>query len=110
MTSCLHVVRSHTNIKKCDHVHLLTKQTSTENFDLILVYQVSQSTLSIDIFEGLCVRYDALVGAFHREDKKVIDRLEAKNMKDIELKLNGMDQSTVDEKLTNIRRESMQNA
>ena len=83
----------------------MTKQTSTENFDLILVYQVSQSTLSIDIFDGLCVRYDALVGAFHREDKKVIDRLEAKNMKDIELKLNGMDQSAVDEKLRNIRRE-----
>ena len=90
-------VRSHTNVKKCDHVHLLTKQTSTENFDLILVYQVSQSTLSMDIFYGLCDRYDALAGAFCREDKKVIDRLEAKNLKDIKVKLNGMDRSAVDE-------------
>ena len=29
----------------------------------------------MDIFYGLCDRYDALVGAFRREDKKVIDRL-----------------------------------
>ena len=71
----------------------MTNQTSTENFDLILVYKVSQSILSMDILDGLCDRYDALVGAFRKEDKKVIDRLEAKSLKDIEVKLNGMDQS-----------------
>ena len=29
----------------------------------------------MDIFDGPCDQYDALVGAFHREDKKEIDRL-----------------------------------
>ena len=29
----------------------------------------------MDISDGLCDRYDALVGAFHREDKKEIDKL-----------------------------------
>ena len=53
-------------MKKCQHVHHLTKQT---------FYQVSQSTLSMEIFDGLRDRYDALVGAFHREHKKEIDRL-----------------------------------
>ena len=58
----------------------------------------------MDIFYGLRDRYDALVGAFRREDKKEIDRLEAENLKDIELKLKGMDLSEVEEKLKNIRR------
>ena len=40
-------------------------------------------------FYGLRDRYDALVGAFHREDKKEIDRLEAEKLKDIELNLRG---------------------
>ena len=47
---------------------------STENFDLTLLYTVSQLTLSMDIFNGLHDRYNALVGAFRREDKKEIDR------------------------------------
>ena len=45
----------------------------------------------MDIFDGLHDRYDALGGAFHREDKKEINRFEAKNLKDIELKLKRMD-------------------
>ena len=53
----------------------------------------------MDIFDGLCGRYNALVGAFHREDKKEIDRLEAENLKDTEVKLKETDQSAVDEKL-----------
>ena len=65
--------------KKCHHVHQI-KQISTENFDLTLVYTVSQLTLSMDIFDGLRDRYDALVAAFRREDKKEIDRLEAENL------------------------------
>ena len=71
---------------------------------MILVYQVSQSILSMDIFDGLCDRYDALMGAFRREDKKVIDKLETKNLK---VKMNGMNQSAVNEKLRNIRREEL---
>ena len=63
------------------------------------MYTVSQLTLSMDIFDGLRDRYDALIGAFCREDKKEIDRFEAENLKDIELKLKGMDRSAVDEKL-----------
>ena len=70
-------------MQKYHHVHQI-KQISTENFDLILVYTVSQLTLSMDIFDGLHDRYDALVGAFRREDKKENDR---QNLKDIELKL-----------------------
>ena len=94
-------------MKKYHHVHHLTKQISTENFDLILVYKVSQSALSMDIFYGLRDRYDALVGAFRREDKKEIDRLETEYLKDIEVKLKGMDQSAIDEKLKIIRREEL---
>ena len=75
--------RSHTNAK-VPSVHQI-KQISTENFDLTLVYTVSQLTLSMDSFDGLRDRYDALVGAFRREDKKEIDRLEAENLKDIGL-------------------------
>ena len=70
--------------KKYHHVHQI-KQISTENFELTLVYTVSQLTLSMDIFDRLRHQYDALVGAFHREDKKEIHRLEAENLKDIEL-------------------------
>ena len=44
------------------------------------MYTVSQLTLSMDIFDGLRDRYDALVEAFCREDKKEIDRLEAENL------------------------------
>ena len=69
--------------KKYHHFHQI-KQISTENFDLTLVYTVSQLTLSMDIFYGLRDRYDALVGAFRREDKKEIDRLEAENLSEIE--------------------------
>ena len=69
------------------------------------MYTVSQLTLSMDIFDGLRDRYDALGGAFPREDKKEIDRFEAENLKDIELKLKRMDRSAVDEKLKNIREE-----
>ena len=97
MTSRPQVCKISYKCKKCDHVHHLTKQTPTEKFDLTLVYQVSQSTLSMDISDGLCDRYDALIGAFLREAKKEIDRLQAENLKDIEVKLNGMDQSAVDE-------------
>ena len=61
----------------------------------------------MDIFYGLRDRYDALVGAFRREDKKEIDRFEAENLKDIELKLKGMDRSAVDEKLKNIKRDEL---
>ena len=71
------------------------------------MHTVSQVTLSMDIFYGLRDRYDALVEAFRREDKKEIERLEAENLKDIELKLKGMDRSAVDEKLKNIRREEL---
>ena len=56
---------------------------------------------------GLCDRYETLVEAFRREDKKEIDRFEAENLKDIELKLKGMDRSAVDEKLKNIRRDEL---
>ena len=59
--------------KKYHHVHQM-KQIPTENFDLTLVYKVSQLTLSMDIFDELRDRYDALAGAFHREDKKEIYR------------------------------------
>ena len=87
------------------------KQIPTENFDLTLVYKVSQLTLSMDIFDGLRDRYDALAGAFRRKDKKEIHRqtyrLEAENLKDIKLKLNGMDRSAVDEKLKNIGRDEL---
>ena len=55
------------------------------------MYTVSQLTLSMDIFDGHGDRYDALGGAFHREEKKEIDRFEAENLKDIELKLKRMD-------------------
>ena len=40
-----------------------------------------------------------------RTRKRSIDRLEAENLKAIELKLKGMDRSAVDEKLKNIRDE-----
>ena len=53
------------------------------------MYTVPQLTLSMDIFDGLRDRCDALVGAFRREDKKEIDRLKAENLKDIELELKG---------------------
>ena len=56
----------------------------------------------MDIFYGLRDPYDVLVGAFLRENKKKIDRLEAENLKDIEVKLKGMDQSVDDEKLKTI--------
>ena len=66
-------IRSHRNINECQHVHHLTNKHQ-HNF-----YQVSQSTqttpVSMDIFDGLCDQYDALIGAFHREDKKEIDKL-----------------------------------
>ena len=71
------------------------------------MYTVSQLTLNVDIFYGFRDRYDALVGACRREDRKEIDRLEAENLKDIELKLKGMDRSAVDEKLKNIRRDEL---
>ena len=72
------------------------------------MYTVSQLTLRMDIFDGLRDRYDALGGAFRREDKKEIDRFEAENLKDIELKsVKGMDRSAVDEKLKNIRRDEL---
>ena len=29
----------------------------------------------MDIFDGLCDQYDALIGAFHREDKIEINRI-----------------------------------
>ena len=61
----------------------------------------------MDIFDGLRDRYDALAGAFRREDKEEIDRLEAENQKDIELKLKGMDLSEVEEKLKHIRRDEL---
>ena len=82
--------------KKYHHVHQI-KQISTENFDITLVFTVSQLTLSMDIFYGLRNQYDALVGAFHREDKKETNRLEADNLKDIELKLKGINRSAVDD-------------
>ena len=50
------------------------KEIPTENFDLTPVYKVSQLTLSMHIFDGLRDRYDALAGAFRREDKKEIYR------------------------------------
>ena len=91
---------------KCKKYHLVhqIKQISTENFDLTLVYTVSQLTLSMDIFYGLHDGYDALVGASHREDNKETNKLEAENLKDIELKLKRINRSAVDEKLKNIRR------
>ena len=61
-------------MQKYHYVIHQIKQISTENFDLTLVYTVSQLTLSMDIFDGIRDRYDALVGAFRREDKKEIDR------------------------------------
>ena len=61
----------------------------------------------MDIFDGLCDQYDALIGAFHREDKKRLTDLEAENLKDIEIKLKGMDQSAVDEKLKTVRRDEL---
>ena len=39
--------------------------------------------------------------------KRSIDRLEAENLKDIKLKLKGMDRSAVDEKLKNIGRDDL---
>ena len=42
-----------------------------------------------------------------RTRKRSIDRLEAENLKDIKLKLKGMDRSAVDEKLKNIGREEL---
>ena len=72
------------------------------------MYTVSQLTLlSMDIFYGHRDRYDALGGAFHREDKKEINRFEAENLDDIELKLKRIDRSAVDEKLKNIRRDEL---
>ena len=61
-------------VQSMNHVHHLTKHISTENFDLTLVYTVFQLTLSMDIFNGLHDRYNALVGAFRKKDKKEIDR------------------------------------
>ena len=60
----------------------------------------------MDIFDGLRDRYDALAGAFHREDKKEIDRL-GSNLNNIEVKLKELDQSAVDEKLKTIRRDKL---
>ena len=51
----------------------------------------------MDIFDGLCDQYDTLMGALHREDKKRLTNLEPENLKDIEIKLKGMDQSAVRE-------------
>ena len=62
----------------------------------------------MDIFDGLRDRYDALTGAFRRKDKDKINRLEAENLKDIELKLKGMDLSEVEEKLKHIRRDELE--
>ena len=42
-----------------------------------------------------------------RTRKRSIDRLEAENLKDIKLKLKGMDRSAVDEKLKNIGRDKL---
>ena len=58
----------------------------------------------MDIFYGLCDQYDALVGAFHRRTRKRLTDLEAENLEDIEIKLTGMDQSAVDDKLKTVRR------
>ena len=57
------------------------------------------------MFDGLHDRYDALVGAFHRDDKKKIDRHKAENLNQVKSK--GIDQSSVDEKLKNIRRNKL---
>ena len=80
-------------------------KTNINNF-----YQVFQSNLKMDIFDGLRDRYDALVGVFPRETRKRLTDLEAENLKDIEVKLKGMDQSAVDEKLKIIRRDESQKA
>ena len=58
------------------------------------MYTVSQLTLSME------------ASSFSQGGKKEIDRHETENLKDIELKLKGMDRSAsaVDEKLKNIRR------
>ena len=61
----------HVQMQKVHHVHQM-KQIPTENFDLTQVYKVSQLTLSMDISDGISDRYDALAGAFCREDKKEI--------------------------------------
>ena len=42
-----------------------------------------------------------------RRRKRSIDRLEAENLKDIKLKLKGMDRSAVDEKLKHIERDEL---
>ena len=63
-------VRSHANARKYNHVHHLTKHVSTENFDLTLVYTVSQLTLSMDISNGLHDQCNALFGAFCKENKE----------------------------------------
>ena len=47
----------------------------------------------MDIFDGLRNRYDVLVGAVKGRTRKRLTDLEAENLKDIEVKLKGMDQS-----------------
>ena len=48
-----------------------------------------------------------LLELFTGRTRKRLTDLEAKNLKDIEVKLKGMDQSAVDEKLNTIRRDKL---
>ena len=57
---------------------------------------------------------DSMIDMMHLQElfagrtrKRSIDRLEAENLKDIKLKLKGMDRSAVDEKLKNIGRDEL---
>ena len=62
----------------------------------------------MDIFYGLVIDMMHLQELFAgRTRKRSIDRLEAENLKDIKLKLKGMDRSAVDEKLKNIGRDEL---
>ena len=47
------------------------KTISTENFDLTLAHKVSQLTLTMDTFDGLHDRYDALVNGSICSRRKV---------------------------------------
>ena len=60
----------------------------------------------MDTFDGLRDGYDALVGAFHREDRKEIDRLGSRESEGYLGQTDGNGQSAVDEKLKTISKET----
>ena len=61
----------------------------------------------MDIFYGLCDQYDVLIGAFHREDKKEIDRLGSRESEGYRDQIEGNGSICSHEKLKTVRRDEL---